>query len=293
MTNGYRKAITDRIKESVNNWIETLKKEQPELLLTKQWQILFPKGFNEGYNILSVVTGSKKGQHLIAQVEFVLPRDLELDYGDLELVLKNEPYKEPTEKVKRKAVPVPIDEPIDVLNNMITGVNTFLSSLNINTPSTATFTGFNQLTQTQQPPVKVAPLLSTTTQKPMEAAPPFKPADENLVEKVKNTMLKSEYLPEWLKTIESRDVFETLMQKLADGFVHYQQKLGKAVDLKEFFDKYTEHLKETGKLYYHCKYKGKPVEHDSNEWCLEPYCSKKPYKSKCSYSTLKFGTTNN
>jgi hypothetical protein len=35
MTNGYRKAITDRIKESVNNWIETLKKEQPELLLTK------------------------------------------------------------------------------------------------------------------------------------------------------------------------------------------------------------------------------------------------------------------
>ena len=43
MTNGYRKAITDRIKESVNNWIETLKKEQPELLLTKQWQVLFPK----------------------------------------------------------------------------------------------------------------------------------------------------------------------------------------------------------------------------------------------------------
>ena len=178
MTNGYRKAITDRIKESVNNWIETLKKEQPELLLTKQWQVVFPKGFNEGYNILSVVTGSKKGQHLIAHVEFVLPRDLELDYGDLELVLKNEPYKEPTEKVKRKAVPVPIDEPIDVLNNMITGVNSFLSSLNINTPSTATFTGFNQLTQTQQPPVKAAPLLSTTLQKPMEAAPPL---GDNLV----------------------------------------------------------------------------------------------------------------
>jgi hypothetical protein len=49
----YRKAITERIKESVNNWIETLKKEQPELLLTKQWQVLFPKGFNEGYNCLS------------------------------------------------------------------------------------------------------------------------------------------------------------------------------------------------------------------------------------------------
>jgi hypothetical protein len=57
-----------------------------------------------------------------------------LDYGDLELVLKNDPYKESTEKVKRKTVPVPIDEPIDVLNNMLIGVNTFLSSLNINTP---------------------------------------------------------------------------------------------------------------------------------------------------------------
>ena len=293
MTNGYRKAITERIKESVNNWIETLKKEHPELLLTKQWHVLFPKGFSAGYNCLSVVTGSKKGKHLVGEVQFVLPSDLELDFDDIELVLKNEPYKEAKKETETKVVPVPIDEPIDVLNNMIKGVNSFLGSLNLNIPETPTFTGFNQLTEKQQPPVKVAPLLSTTTQKPMEAAPPFKPADENLVEKVKNTMLKSEYLPEWLKTIESRDVFETLMQKLADGFVHYQQKLGKAVDLKEFFDKYTEHLKETGKLYYHCKYKGKPVEHDSKEWCLESYCSKKPYRSPCSYSTLKFGTTNN
>ena len=44
----YRKAITEKIKESVSNWIETLKKEQQELLLTKQWQLLFPKGFTEG-----------------------------------------------------------------------------------------------------------------------------------------------------------------------------------------------------------------------------------------------------
>ncbi len=223
-------------------------------------------------------------------MQFVLPSDLELDFDDIELVLKNEPYKEAKKETETKVVPVPIDEPIDVLNNMIKGVNSFLGSLNLNIPETPTFTGFNQLTEKQQPPFKAAPLLSTTLQKPLEAAPPL---SDNLAEKVKNTMLKSEHLPEWLKTIESRDVFETLMQKLADGFVHYQQKLGKPVDLKEFFDKYTQHLKETGKLYYHCKYKGKPVEHDSNEWCLEPYCSKKPYKSKCSYSTLKFGTTNN
>ena len=282
----YRKAITERIKESVNNWIETLKKEQPELLLTKQWQVIFPKGFNEGYNILSVVTGSKKGKHLVAQVEFVLPRDLELDFDDLELVVKNEPFKEPKQKAEKKAEPVPIDEPIDVLNNMITGVNSFLSSLYINTPSTPTFTGFNQLTETQQPPVKVAPLLSTTIQKPMEAAPPI---SDSLVENVKNEMFKSEHLPDWLKTIESREVFEALMTKLSEGFIHYQKKLGHAVDLKEYFRMYEDHLKEQGKLHYYCKYKGKPVKHDTNEWCQEAYCSKKPYKSKCSYSTLKFG----
>ena len=201
-------------------------------------------------------------------------------------ILKNEPFKEPKQKAEKKAEPVPIDEPIDVLNNMITGVNSFLSSLNINTPSTPTFTGFNQLTETQQPPVKVAPLLSTTIQKPMEAAPPI---SDSLVENVKNEMFKSEHLPDWLKTIESREVFETLMTKLSEGFIHYQKKLGHAVDLKEYFRMYEDHLKEQGKLHYYCKYKGKPVKHDTNEWCQEAYCSKKPYKSKCSYSTLKFG----
>ena len=288
----YRKAITERIKESLNNWIETLKKEHPELLLTKQWNVLFPKGFNSGYNVLNVATGSKKGQHLVAQVEFVLPRDLELDFDDLELVLKNEPFKETKKENTCKSIPVPIDEPIDVLNNMVKGVNSFLGSLNISVPSTSSFTMFNQLTEKQQP-VKVSPMLSTTPQNiPMAAAPPFKPADDNLVEKVKNTMLKSEYLPEWLKTIENREVFEALMQKLSEGFIHYQKKIGHAVDLKEYFDLYESHLKEQGKLHYYCKYKGKPVKHDSNEYCLESYCSKMPYKSKCSYSTLKFGTTN-
>ena len=288
MTNGYRKAITDRIKESVNNWIETLKKEQPELLLTKQWQVLFPKGFSEGFNCLSVVTGSKKGKYLIAQVEFVLPRDLELDFDNIELVHKNEPFKKETKETKKKALPIPIDEPIDVLNNMIIGVNSFLGSLNISVPSIPSFTGFN-LTEKQQP-IKVSPLLSTTTQKPMEAAPPL---SDNLVDKLKGEMYKNEHLPVWLKTIENREVFEALMQKLSEGFIHYQKKIGHAVDLKEYFDLYESHLKEQGKLHYYCKYKGKPVKHDSNEYCLESYCSKMPYKSKCSYSTLKFGTTNN
>ena len=291
MTNGYKKAITQKIKEGVNNWIETLKKESPELLLTKQWQVLFPKGFNEGYNVLSVVTGSKKGKHLVAQVEFVLPSDLELDYDDLELVLKNEPYIESKPKMKKNAVPVPIDEPIDVLNNLVLGVNSFLSSLNINIPSSPVLSGFN-LTEKQQPPLKVSPLLSTNPQViPLEAALPTN-TDNNLIDKVKGEMLKSEHLPDWLKTIESREVFETLMQKLAEGFIHYQQKLGKPVEVKDFFDKYEEHLKEKGKLYYHGKYKGKAITHDSKDYDQELNSSTKPYHAKCSHSTLKFGTPN-
>ena len=290
MTNGYRKAITERIKESVNNWIDTLKKEQKELLLTKQWQVQWPKGFSEGFNCLNVVTGSKKGKYLIAQVEFVLSRDLELDFDDIELVLKNEPFKESKKKTKHKVVPIPIDEPIDVLNNMIMGVNSFLGSLNLNIPAAPSFTGFNQLANPQQQPIKVSPMLSTTTQSvPVAAAPPL---SDNLVDKLKGEMYKSEHLPVWLKTIENREVFEALMQKLTEGFIHYQKKIGHAVDLKEYFDLYESHLKEQGKLHYYCKYKGKPVKHDSNEYCLESYCSKMPYKSKCSYSTLKFGTTN-
>jgi len=285
----YRKAITERIKESLNNWIETLKKEHPELLLTKQWNVLFPKGFNSGYNVLNVATGSKKGQHLVAQVEFVLPRDLELDFDDLELVLKNEPFKETKKENTCKSIPVPIDEPIDVLNNMVKGVNSFLGSLNISVPSTSSFTMFNQLTEKQQP-VKVSPMLSTTPQNiPMAAASP----NDNLVERIKAEMFKSAHMPDWLKTIESKEVFEALMQKLAEGFVSYQAKLGRPVQMKDYFDLYEKHLKEKDKLHYFCKYKGKPVKHDSNEYCLESYCSKKPYRSKCSYSTLKFGANNN
>ena len=285
----YRKAITERIKDGINNWIETLKKEHPELLLTKQWNVLFPKGFNSGYNVLNVATGSKKGQHLVAQVEFVLPRDLELDFDDLELVLKNEPFKETKKENTCKSIPVPIDEPIDVLNNMVKGVNSFLGSLNISVPSTSSFTMFNQLTEKQQP-VKVSPMLSTTPQNiPMAAASP----NDNLVERIKAEMFKSAHMPDWLKTIESKEVFEALMQKLAEGFVSYQAKLGRPVQMKDYFDLYEKHLKEKDKLHYFCKYKGKPVKHDSNEYCLESYCSKKPYRSKCSYSTLKFGANNN
>ncbi len=289
MTNGYKKAITEKIKEGLNNWIDKLKSEQPELLLTKQWQIQFPKGFTQGHNVLNVFTGSKKGKHLVAEVQFVLPSDLELDFDDIELILKNEPFKERKTRSKAKRTPQPIDEPLDQLNDLVLGVNSFLTSLNINLPRTTQIKGFTPINN-QRSVLNVKPLFSKDQQiMPMETTTPFS-EDNNLIERVKDEMLKSPHLPEWLKTIESRDTWHSLMQKLAEGFIHYQKNLGKAVELKEFFDKYEEHLLDNDKLYHFCKYKSKPVTLDTNGWCNETYCSKMPYHSKCSYATLKFGT---
>ena len=134
-TNGYKKLITESIKAAVNDWIEDLKNKHKELLLTKQWKIIFPKGFNEGHNVLPVVTSSKKGKHLIAEVQFVLPDNLELDMVGLQLVLKNEPYI-PSEKEK-KTGPVPLDESFDILNDMVIGLNSFLQNLNFSMPGIA------------------------------------------------------------------------------------------------------------------------------------------------------------
>ena len=80
---------------------------------------------------MPVVTGSKNGQHLVSEVQFVLPEDLELDINNVELVLKNEPYQE----IKEKQTPMPIDEPLDVINDLVIGINEFLQQLNINIPS--------------------------------------------------------------------------------------------------------------------------------------------------------------
>ena len=43
MTDDYKREMTARVKDQVNQWIEELKSKHPELLLTKQWKLLFPK----------------------------------------------------------------------------------------------------------------------------------------------------------------------------------------------------------------------------------------------------------
>jgi hypothetical protein len=299
-TNGYKKLITDSIKAAVNDWIEDLKNKHKELLLTKQWKVLFPKGFVEGHNVLPVVTSSKSGKHLIAEVQFVLPDDLELDMEGIELVLKNEPYVLSKKEKEIKAGPVPLDESFDILNDMIIGLNSFLQNLNFSMPgiamptSTATPTFFSNPIKAKQDQsqLKINPINNVNGSNDFihnNFSNNTSNGNTSIIENIKKQMINNQYLPDWIKTIESKEVWDQLLTKLAEAFYHYQQQMGKAVELKDFFEKYTEHLLSQGKLYHYCKYKSKPVKLDANSHCTENYCSKKPYNSTCPMAMLKFG----
>ena len=50
MTPDYKSQITSQVREAVNRHIERLKQDHPELLLTKQWHLRWPRGFSEGNN---------------------------------------------------------------------------------------------------------------------------------------------------------------------------------------------------------------------------------------------------
>jgi len=265
--------------------------------LTKQWKIIFPKGFNEGHNVLPVVTSSKNGKHLIAEVQFVLPDNLELDMVGLQLVLKNEPYI-PSKKQK-KTGPVPLDESFDILNDMVIGLNSFLQNLNFSMPGIAmpssaretTFFNDPLIVKKDQSQLKINSINNVNGSTNFIHNNSINNTNNNsIIDNIKKQMINSNYLPEWIKTIESRDVWDQLLTKLSEAFYHYQQQMGKAIELKDFFEKYSEHLLNQSKLYHYCKYKSKPVSLDSNNHCLENYCSKKPYNSACPMTTLKFGT---
>ena len=278
----YKKMIRESIEEEIGEWIERLKTQQPELKLTRQWKLFFPRGFESGNNVLPVITGSKEGKRLIAEVSFLLPDSLELDRSDLNLTLKNEPYKEPTES---KPSPDPIEDSLDLLNKMVVSINEFLSGVEIERPGR-----YENRRQT---------------------ASLGKSADENhskvnvirfdngvlgetklstdKLESVKREMLASSHLPEWFKAISSSEIRNSLLEKLTEGYIHYRSKLGRDVTLKEFFREYTIHLKKTDKLHDYCPYKAKPVNLTEAGHCLEDYCSKKPYNAPCGVPVLKFG----
>ena len=269
----YKSQITLRIKDAINNWIDDLKEKDKELLLTKQWQVLFPRGFKSGFNTLPVVTNSKNGKQLVGEVGFVLPESLELDLDSIELTLKNEPYQEDQKQVSRHRS---LNEPLDILNGIIVNINSFLQGLS---PTSDTLK-----------PLNMRPLGTN----PLPGAAPTQTIrinhnDTSDIDSIRKTLLQSSYLPDWFKTIDSMEIREQLLSKIAESLAHYQRQVGHSVDLQEFFEKYTEMLLKQDKLYHYCKYKSKPVELDSDQHCTENYCSKKPYHSQCPNTTLRFG----
>jgi len=277
MRDDYKLQINNQIKEAVNNWIDDLKEKHPTLLLTKQWNLNYPKGFHSGNNILPVVTSAKKGKHLIAELNIFLPDNLDLDLNSVELTLKNEPYKPQKHKTAHRR-PKPIDEPLDVLNDIIVGVNQFLQGIHL--PESTTQSG--PLFQQVQPAGIRPPQINIK----QNGGPNLSSGN---VDEVKKELLNSPALPEWYRTITSPSIRAELAQKLAESFVHYQQQTGRKIEFVEFFNIFTEHLKKQNKLHHYCRYKGKPVSLDSNNFCTENFCSKKPHRAVCNQTTLKFG----
>ncbi len=275
MSDEYKKLITERIRDEVNRWIDELKEQHKDLLLTKQWRILFPKGFVPGHNAIPVVTHSKDGQHLVAEIQFVLPDDLNLDVNDIQLALKDEGFQEAAvPAVQKKPNLVPIDEPLDMLNKIVIGINEFIASLGVRPSGPVT-----------SRPTFLAGTSTTSTSTPVRIVG----SEHSDLEDIKRRMINSVQLPDWIRSIESKATYDEVLNKLASAFQQYQrQSMGRA-DLAEFFSRYSTHLLNAGHLHYHCNYKGKPVELNERGYCQESYCSKKPFNDKCNVPKLKFG----
>ena len=277
----YKKMIRESISTEIGEWIERLKTQDDALKLTRQWKVLFPRGFDSGNNVLPVVTGSKEGKRLIGEVSFILPDNLELDTDDLNLTLKNEPFSEsPVPKI----TPEPMEDSLDLLNRMVSSINEFLSGVEID------HTGRHEnLRQTPFFGIDVEKKGKVNVISFNNGYIGQTKVSTDKLDSVKREMLASSHLPEWFKTISSYEIRNSLLEKLTEGYIHYRSKLGRDVGFKEFFSEYTEHLKKSGKLHDYCPYKAKPVNLTEAGHCLEDYCSKKPYNAPCSVPVLKFG----
>jgi len=275
MSDEYKKLIMERIREEVNRWIEELKQKHPDLHLTKQWRILFPKGFVPGHNSVPVVTHSKDGQHLVAEIQFVLPDGLNLDVNDIQLALKDEGFQEEAiPATQKKPSLVPVDEPIEMLNKIVIGINEFIASIGVR-PSGAV----------SSRPVFQTSASINTSNTPVRIVG----SDNSELEDIKRRMINSALLPDWIRSIESRATYDEVLNKLAVAFQQYQRQTMGRSDLGEFFAKYMTHLLNAGHLHHYCPYKGKPVELNERGYCQESYCSKKPFNDKCNVPKLRFG----
>jgi len=268
--NSYRDMITAKIRDAVNQWLDKLKKEKPELQLTRQWKIQFDNGFIPGHASLPVVTASRKGKHLIAEVGFIVPENLEIELDDLELSLLDEPFKQKRQQVVQPA----IDQPLGVLNDIIVGVNNFLSELS-----------FTSIPGQAVKRVNLTPSPQMINRLKVNATA----LNHQDIGDVRKQIRASNMLPEWLRSISNLEVYNSLIDKIAEGYVQYSKTSN--VTLPEFFKLYEDYLKKEGKLFDYCKYKAQAVDlDDNNGQCLESYCSKKPFNKQCNQAIAKFGT---
>jgi hypothetical protein len=278
----YRDQVTAKIKDAVNQWLDKLKKEKPELQLTRQWKIQFDNGFVPGHTSLPVVTSSKKGKHLIAEVGFIVPDNLEIDLDDLELSLMDEPFKQ--KKISKMSPSV--DEPLGVLNDVIIGINNFLAEITFSSSPVVPVTP-----RGMQSTVK--PMISNQVSQPIRAGglkvnQGFGPASQSTIDDVKDRIKSSMMLPDWLKSINNMSVYNALLDKIAEGYLQYSKTSN--VSIPDFLKLYEDYLTKEGKLYDYCKYKAQAVDLDeSNGQCQEGYCSKKPFNKVCDQFIKKFG----
>ena len=269
----YKDEITARIKDAVNGWIETLKEQKPDLHLTRQWKLVHDNGFVPGYFSIPVVTGSKTGSHLIGEVGFQVSSDLELDLEDLEFIQKDEPYK-----VQKKVETIrPVSEPLDLLNDILIGLNGFITNLSF--PSTPGIARIASPFDVKNDPLQVNPLKVRT-----------QPVESQDIDEIRLQLKHRTVLPEWLRTISNSDVHDKLLDKIAESYLQYTGKAGNQVSIQEFLTMYEDYLKREGKLYDYCSYKAKGIELDEKGHCTEAYCSKKPFNKACEHAGLKFGS---
>ena len=192
---------------------------------------------------------------------------------EVELTLKNEIYKEPKKKKDKKKLKS-VDSSLDVINNIIIGASELMASLS----------GINVANSRSMTVPGLAPHVKTT-----QVNPTVDPQPRDELTKTVRLMLLHPDLPDYVRTIQDRNVRDQLLEKMAEAFLHYSNRIGSSVDIPEFFKLWTKQLKEQGRLNTHCKWKGIPIELDDNGWCTEYNCSKLPYRSKCPQTTYKFG----
>ena len=198
---------------------------------------------------------------------------MEIDLDDIEFTQKDESYK-----VDKKVNDIrPISEPLDLFNDVLVGINGFITSLSFpNSPTKS---------QMDLPfgGVKASSVINPVKVKNQQVA-------SQDIDEVRLQLKHRTVLPEWLRTISNSDVHDTLLEKIAESYVQYTRDAGNNISIQEFIAMYEKYLKREGKLYDYCRYKAQSVELDDKGLCQESYCSKKPFQKPCDQAGLKFGS---